>query len=337
MELFRLHAYAVAPRRTDSDSPAPSGGAVTISAALRSILEESVAAARFQLRTQVDFEMPGSGRSNEVRDHIMAFAFRDGGAVKSAALGLATRLADAMDMRSGSCLLILAGMREGNRRRVTLWAFPRDQAFRLRSRDNGATIQILTDVFSQTSKLRKAAMFEGRDLRNEFLQGRALDFQANQLSHEVADFWINRFLQCALSLRDDAGTRMLAMTVRKAVDACDTVSEKEQILTAVMAIRTSPQRRWSINSFADTYLSGEARDRFLAAAPNAESRPSMFNFRREEFEAFLAFRVYALESGVLVSSPLREIGHSVQVTGTDDRQLSCEGRIVDEKVRLRHA
>ena len=40
-------------------------------------------------------------------------------------------------------------------------------------------------------ELRKAAIFEGRNLRNEFLQGRVLDFQADKISQDVADFWIS--------------------------------------------------------------------------------------------------------------------------------------------------
>jgi hypothetical protein len=46
--------------------------------------------------------------------------------------------------------------------------------------------------------------------------------------------------------------------------------------------------------------------------------------------------VYTLQTGVLVSSPLREIGRSVQVTDDDERRLTCEGEVIDEKVRTRH-
>lgn len=344
MELFRLHAYAVFPMRGADEAVAPEGGAVTITAALKAILAESEAAARFDNRTLVDFEMPeDDSRVNDVRELVIGFGFRDGAAVKQAAQGIATKLGNAMDMRSAACLLVLTAMREGARRRITIWTFPRDQAFRFRSRQAGATIQILTDVFSQTSKLRKAARFEGRELRNDFLQGRVLDFQANQLSHDVANFWISRFLRCTLSIADDAGTRMLATAIRKAVDASGDVEEKEQLLTAVMAIRMSPRRRWSLDTFADQYLQGATKDRFLKAAPNPESRGSLFNFRRDEFEAALAYRVYTLETGVLVSAPLAEIGRSVQVTEPRDvpsadrrRELSCMGSVIDEKVRARH-
>jgi hypothetical protein len=129
---------------------------------------------------------------------------------------------------------------------------------------------------------------------------------------------------------------MLATTIRRAVDASSNVTDKEQILTATMAIRTSPRRRWSLRSFADEYLSGATKETFLNAAPNSEGRNSMFDFRRSEFERFLAYRVYTLETGVLISSPFQEVGRSVLVEGHDERRLSCEGTVVDEKVRTRH-
>ncbi len=86
----------------------------------------------------------------------------------------------------------------------------------------------MTDVFNQSSKLRKAALFEGPNLRNEFLQGHVLDFQADEVSHDVANFWIKRFLQCTLSIGGDSGSRMLAKTIRKAVETCDDVRDQSR-------------------------------------------------------------------------------------------------------------
>ena len=248
---------------------------------------------------------------------------------------MARRLSDAMDHRSAICLLVLGAMREGNQRRVTFWTFPKDQAFRFRNRADGSSIQVLTDVFSQTSKLRKAALFEGRRLRAHFLSGRVLDFQANDITQSVADFWIRRFLQCDLSMAGDAGTRLLAKTVRKAMESCPDLDAQEQLLVAVMAARRAPQRRMSLQQFADRYLDGEARAQFLAAVPNDEGRNSMFDFQRNVFDDTLKFGVYALDTGVWVSSPLAEIGRSVTVD--DEMRLACEGTVVEEKVRSRHA
>jgi hypothetical protein len=340
MDLFRLHAYAISPQRGANDTYEPEGGAVAINEELRRVISENLTSAAFDSRTRVDFDVDTATRTNHVRDLIVTYAFGEPAQGRAAAVALASRLSTAMDLRSTPCLFIPAAFREDDRRTVTLWTFPRDEAFRLRQRRSGPSIQILTDIFSKTSRLRKAAQFLGRNLRNHFLSGRVLDFQANHASKDVADFWITRFLQCRFGLAGDAGTRLLARTIRKAFDECQDPADQEELYTAVMAMRRSPHKRVSLEDFADRYLShdGNARQAFLRAIPNTESRSAVFDFQTAAFDATLQFRVFQLDTGVFVSSPLTQIGDSVRIAeGTEKKRLSCEGAIVEERLRTRHA
>jgi hypothetical protein len=339
MELFRLHAYSVSPKRGADRVPEPVGGAVAINDELRRVIDQNLASARFDSRTVVDFQVDPATRTNEVRDLILRYTFGDPGAARPAALALARRLSAAMDLRSTACLFIPAAFREDERRTVTMWTFPRDEAFRLRHRRSDPSIQILTDVFSQTSRLRKAAQFDGRNLRNHFLTGRALDFQANHATKDVADFWIGRFLQCRFGIAGGAGTRLLARTVRKAYEECGDSRDQEELYTAVMAMRRSPHKRLSLLDFADRYLTegGNAYQAFKRAVPNQESLSALFSFQTEIFDRALQFRVFQLNTGVFVSSPLKEIGGSVQITEGREKRLSCRGSIVEESLRTRHA
>jgi hypothetical protein len=337
MELFRVHAYLVSPQRGAERPIPPEGGAVAISAEFQRIVDENLQSARLESRTIVDFQTDPVTRTSSTRDLIMQYAFGESSNAAAAALALACRLSAAMDLRSTPCLFVAAVFHDGDRRAVTLWIFPRDEAFRLRHGSGGPAIEVLTDVFSQTSRLRKAAQFQGRQLRSDFLSGRVLDFQADHASKDVADFWIGRFLECRLGIAGDAGTRLLARTVRKAYEVCDSLEDKEILYTAVMAMRRSPHERVSLQDFADRYLSGRARDIFINAAPNADGLSSAFDFQRELFDATLQFRIFQLRTGVFVSSPLTEVGESVQITEGQERRLSCEGEIVDERLRTRHA
>ena len=338
MELFRVHAYLVSPQRGVEHPIPPEGGAIAISAELQRIIAENLQSAKLESRTVVDFQMDPVARANSTRDLIMRYAFGESSETDAAALSLACCLSSAMDLRSTPCLFVAAAFRDGDRLAVTLWTFPRDEAFRLRHGSGGPSIEVLTDVFSQTSRLRKAAQFQGRQLRSDFLSGRVLDFQADHASRDVADFWIGRFLECRLGIGGDgAGTRLLAHTVRRAYEVCDNLEDKEILYTAVMAMRRSPQQRVSLQDFADRYLSGRAHDIFINAAPNADGLSSAFDFQRELFDATLQFRIFQLKTGVFVSSPLTEVGESVQITEGQERRLSCEGEIVDERLRTRHA
>jgi hypothetical protein len=124
----------------------------------------------------------------------VGFAAR-GAHAEAAAAELAARLSQAMENRSPACLFLAAGYRDSAAapvREVTLWIFPRDDAFRFRSRAHA--IELLSDVFSRTSRLRKLALFDGRNLRTDFLEADVLDFQAGGIGG-VAEFWIERFLE----------------------------------------------------------------------------------------------------------------------------------------------
>src|SRR5258708_18497859 len=243
MELFRLHAYAVMPQRTLDDAKASTGGAVPINAELRSVMVANIDDARFDQQPLVDFEVDSATRSNETRDGVLGFAFGESATAKADARARADRLSLAMDLRSKPCLFVPTAFREAETRRVVLWIFPREDAFQLRTSASGPTIKVLTDVFSQKSPHRKAARFQGKNLKAEFLQGRVLDHQANAVSRDFADFWVGPFLQCVLSMKDDAGTRLLAKTVRRTYDTIENTEEREALHAAVMAMRHSPQRR----------------------------------------------------------------------------------------------
>jgi hypothetical protein len=336
MKLFRLHAYSIVPARTADDEMEPRGGAIKPSAELRSAMDNNRSRAKFHKCTQVGFVVDPTSRTNDVRDDVMTYGFGEAASAKSAALRLATLLGRAMDRRSPPCLLVPAASQDGPRAQVILWIFPRDEAFILNFGREGPSMEVVSDAFSQRSNHRKAAAFEGKSLRTEFLTGRVLDHQVSRVSGEVADFWTNRFLRCALSVSNDGGTRMLARTVRKAHDSTDDPIAKEILQAAVVAVRHTPQPRMSLDTFASRYLKDAALETFEAVAPK-EARADVFTFQRPAFDAIVQFQVFHLNTGVIVSSPMDQIGQSVKLSGSGNRTLSCSGTVALEQLRARHA
>ena len=351
MPLFRLYAYAVEPQRTvlEKDFAAPIGGPIAIGAALRGALDGALAAARAERRSTrvlIRVDPDPAVRTSPVRNSVMelAFASRTERA-EVGAVDLAARLSSAMDNRSPACLFLAAAYRDNASalsREVALWIFPRDDAFRFRSQ--AQAIDLLSDVFSRTSRLRKLARFSGRNLRTDFLDADVLDFQAGGMGG-VADFWIERFLEASLAITPDAGTRMLADAFRKAAQADLTFVQREQLQAALMAVRNRPAQRSSLEQIAAEFLAPDVAAPFLAAAPNPESARSMFALNRDLFDQTVNYRVFRLDTGVWVSAPLDEIGQSVQVTrtggdaaqaGTGER-VRVEGTVVEDKLSARRA
>ena len=285
----------------------------------------------------VDFRVDQASRTSPVRENLRALAFGNVAASLAASNQLAARLSSVMDRRSSACLLVMAGLKDGARSRVAMWTFPQEAALRL---SQGTRIEVLDDVFNLRSRMRKAAIFEGQDRRTDFIRGHVLDFQAASPNRQAADFWIDDFLQCELAMRGDAGTRELARCVKKAYQEAATSQEQEALHAGMMALRTSPRRRWSLAAFADSFLTGDIKGTFLSLAANDASVNADFDFVREVFDRTLNFRVFRLDGDVFVSAPFDEVGPDRRVVltgGEDQRLLRCEGTVLSEEVKARHA
>ncbi len=340
MELFRIHAYEVTPQRlADADTP-PRGGAFSANADFVQSLEDYLTKSKLQSQATVDLRRhrPDGGNgdpTHELRGHILNYCFGLSPTSKSSAIAMARRLGKAMDDRSDFTLLMLAAYRDGDDRRLVMWAFPKDEPFHFSVSGERARIKILKDAFSRSSSFKKAALFQGRNVDGAFWSGHVIDKQAENGFGTAADYWINRFLDSQPSLSGKAGTRLLARCLRQTHDSLAAQADKDQISGSIVAVRASQKRRWSISRFANEYLTGNVKDVFLANTP-AESRSATFSFDKDEFDQKINFRVFRLQDNVMVSAPFGSIGKSVRLHDGNQRTLKCEGIVVAEKVRSQH-
>jgi hypothetical protein len=352
VELTRLFGYAIeAQRKVPEDLFCPPlGGELAVGESLRVALDNSLRAAQksgkmTEVVLQVD-ENPDNKRTCPLRDAVLEVGFAEDEAAAVGAHWLASQLSRAMDERSKECLLLIAAYEEegSEKRRVAVWIFPQDEAFRFTAGEDGNDIELLTEIFSRTSAWRKMAVFEGRKLATNFITADVLDFQTGR-SDDVADFWITRFLEARLSITPAAGTKFLADALKRASEADVSPEENEQVHNAALAIRTMPQTHWSLEEVGDTFLSGKAREVFLAAAPNETARTSSFKMDRPALERGLSFRNFKLAKNVYVSAPIEEVGEDkvvrverVDGTAADGRseKIRIEADVVQDRLGSRH-
>ena len=336
MKLIKVHAFYVNPTRTLADSVVPEGGKVEITPSLNAAILSNIKKAKFNQRISVDFDLDPDTRTNEIRDLILAYAFHDSAEADQASYKLASVLSKAMDLRSKPNLFILSLFSEGDKRQVILWMFPRDEAFRFDFGNGETTLQVLNDIFSQTSNLRKAVLFTGRNIRNHFLSGKVLDFQSGSKNLQIADFWRVDFLQCKFSIADDAGSRLLAKALRQTIDKSKTSDEKEQVFAAIIALINTPRRRWTLEQVADNFLQDRPKEIFINSIQNEETLISSFDINKDIVEMKLRYRILFLSSGVVISSPIDEIDKSVQISNDGDGYIKCKGKIIDQKIRTKY-
>lgn len=333
MNLLRIHAYQLWPQRTAKIRKPVVGGAYSITADIRTSLDDLFVKSGLIDEAVVDFRPTADGTTpHAVRQLIVDFTFGDDATAASSSKQLSDRLADSMDHRSPPSLLMLTSLEDLTRRRAILWAFPQESGFQLRR----SGIRLLKDIFSHSSRLRKAAMFEGKNRPSDFRSGRIIDLQAEGRSGTGADYWVDSFLDCQLALSGVTGTRQLATYLRQAHQSLSDPEDKDQVLATIIALRTSPRKSWSYKKVAAQFLSGKAKDAFLTRVPDVETS-LQFPFVQAEFESRLNFHVFKTENDILVSAPFGIDKSALTVSDTGERRIKVDDIVVDERVRARHA
>lgn len=333
MNLVHCHAFAVSASGWNQ-VPNVQGGRISPDSQLESLIAKNIEKAKFGSCLESVFETDDS-RQNDMRALIREHGFGDDTAADKAAEEIAQRLCVAMDNRSHPALLIIASRRDGSSSQVSLWTFPRDEALRLINQKTASTLQVLTDIFSQTSRLRKAAFFAGGQAKTEFLGGKILDLQSGGGPKAIADFWLSDFLLSMPAIKPKAGTQMIARALVQCAKEAVDLTDQQQLQNAAMSIRSGPKQRWSPREISENFFSGSLASKFEKKFPNAATYNTPFDIDQDTYSANLNFTVYKLESGVVVSSPFSEIGESVRISGTadDGERLICEGRVVSQRVR----
>jgi hypothetical protein len=340
---YRVWAYAVLPARTTAieDVLVPHGGSVSASEDLRAALQAAGEQTKEGSWTSVVFRTEqldddrGRRRSNAARDALLDLAFAGNDVADIAAFSLATRLGLAMDKRSPANLLVMVASRTGDIGSTRVWTFPRDDAFRF-DESVEPTIELLADVFSRTSGLRKAAKFDGQQHDASFVGGHALDFQTGSNSFEIATYWIVRFLDCRLGVTPTAGTQLVARAMKKLDARLTDPSDRQNLTMAAMAVGHSPRTNWSLSDIAASFLPEALASQLIDSSDQPQMNAAPFALDKGLFDTLVATRVFSLDNGVVVASPIGQVGDPdnpdkpVVVTGD---HLRCEGVIARETLR----
>lgn len=339
MDLFRVHAYEVKPQRL-TGSTAPRGGSVAFDDDFKGVLAEYLT--KSKLKTQPTVNLRHRKDANHAAGHflrgqMLEYCFSSATAAKGAAVKIAEKLSKSTDGRSDSTLLMFAAYSQGTVRRLVMWAFPKEEPFHFSMSGKQARVKILKDAFSRSSTYKKGALVEGENTDTSFWSAHVIDRQAEKSHGTAADYWVSLFLDSTPSLSGKAGTRLLAICLRKTHESLSDQVDKDQVATAIVAIRACTNRRWSLQKFATDYLTDNAKRVFLEHTPS-ESRTAVFSLDKEEFSERLSFRVFRTQDNVMVAAPFSTIGKSLTVQDTlSERTIKYEGVVVSEKVRSQNA
>lgn len=335
MPINQIHTYLVHARKGAAGPQHINGASVPLDGRLFELLHEIYQRSEHECDIDITFVPEEGGQQrNACRDLICAYldnpTFENGRPV-------AERLERNTDKRSGIGLLFLIAGRENGSHKIVISRFPTDHAIYVDENPDDLTVEFLERVFMKNKASYKAVSYRDASLRTGFWNGRAIDRQLNSATGEQSNYWIMDFLASVLTVTAAAGTRRLALALRKAAKDSDLNVKQEINACATLAIALRGQRL-SINEFADRFaLSEAARTAILQELKTPELAQQRFEFDSNEFSSLIAFKSVELNNGGMLTAPSANFNEVFRQEQLDDRgeelRFTTEGRIVNEKLK----
>lgn len=329
--LQRGYASHIQPGKSADPPLTPHSYPLKLEAEFREVLTQATNGATSHPMTSVVFKMDDD-RTHPVRELVLKLAFGQTRTPLTAMTDLACRLSQCTDGRTGSSLMITTVEDAGDRRRVSMYVFPEEESYTLKTMREEAILERLRS-FVLKSRLRKVAQFSGKNINAHFLQGEVADLQIGSDPRTAADYWVTAFLEAEFAINNNKGTRLVADGLKKAFEQAAT-SDKQAIMEAAVSLMADRRQGWSLQQIARKLIPAHLVETFCSVAPNEQTRTGQFFLDKELLRDRINYRVFQLDTGVWVSAPFSEVGETVKLTGDGKKQtLTCRGTVVAEKVR----
>lgn len=332
--LQRGYASIIYPSKGASEPEPPRTYALKTDASFRQALSEAISIAGRRPMSSIVLNMDDN-RAHPVRDAMIKLAFGQTRTPLPAMVELASRLAMSTDKRTRPALFVVTIDEDDEARRVSMYVFPEESTYALRSSAQEPTEAILEHLnsFVLESRLRKVARFAGKNIKSHFINGEIVDLQIGSGPRSVADYWVTDFLDAEFAINDYKGTSLAAAALKIAFQKADSRG-KQKIMEAAIALMADSRRAWSLRKIADEFIPAELSDVFCSVSPNTETLTNKFMLDRDLLRDRINYRVFRLKTGVWVSSPFSEVGRTVKLE--DDgkkRTLTACGVVEDERVQ----
>lgn len=283
----------------------------------------------------ISFIGEGGLQANDVRDQVIKVIKHP---TVVSALPLAKRLQSATTGSSGMGLLFVCVGVESGQSKIVISRFPADEGIVAERTSSKLTVQFVEQVFLKSAYSYKAVIYRGKSFSNDFWSGAAVDKQVNHGAKNIADYWISDFLQSEFRTTGAAGTKRLAMALRKALTSTDNSEVKHDIASAVRLAANIKKTAMTIEEFCDDlHLSNASKAAVVEAVDPPRLLKEKFKFQYAEFSRHIAYKLIELDNGAILSAQVEkfdtcfktEVSHSNSGAYT----FTTSGEIINERLK----
>lgn len=273
-------------------------------------------------------------QNNPIRSLLLDFASTNVLAEKEKIFtSLAKKMYDITDLRNGMGLFVLIEGQKNKQTRLMLCRFKGADGLH----NEGDKLEYLKQVFTKKNNHYKLAVYQDIVSKKSFWKGFAIDRQtAAQNYRPFSNFWIEGFLQSETAITDAQGTDQFSSILKNVLNKTTDITEKEQIISAVINLKSKVGANVSVKSFADSYLTPALASRFKEETNNEIFYESVFGIDSEVFQKELGSTVLVLEDGVTAYVPT--FAYKKHVTETQiqkgAKKIVIEGVLRDKRINV---
>ena len=306
MPITRIHSFLVHPSKSEEEQPVIGGVQLPLRGPVHEMLSRLYADAERECNIDIVFRPTNGRQSNPCRDLVLSY-------LRSSTLhhgrAFASRLQAVTTHRSGLGLFFVVRGAEGGNHRLILARFPADEGIVAHEHAQQLDVEFLERVFLKSAHAYKSVVYVGPSLNAGFWEGRAVDRQIST-RRELSMYWIGDFLDSELKATPAAGTKRLALALRKAIQDAATPAIRNELMAATHLVPGHAGRRESpAQIVAGLGLGDDAARAVREAFPRPEIFDEVFELDREEFQRHLLYRFVQLDNGATLVGENERFDH----------------------------
>lgn len=337
MKVLKAYSFLVHPAKNLDDAPKIGGTEITLSDEVGVLLSSAFIRAENDCSLGISFEMSQDGKQqNPMRDLIVDLLEKTSIAK---ARKLAVSLQGVTTNRSKMGLFfVLTGESDDKKiKKVYLCRFPADNGIVAEENEEELQVEFLKQVFMKSAFAYKAALYQGKNTKSEFWEGKAIDKQVSNKQLSISGYWIREFLKSDFKTTSELGTKRFAQALRDTIASTMDLDIKSELSAVATIAKNFNGRVVSIDTLSKTFnLSGPASNALTETLLRKDLAFTKFKFSSSEFSKHIKFKQIQLSNGAVLAAPPGKFEDVFKKTeeGTNGNiSYTTTGRVVDEALR----
>ena len=237
-------------------------------------------------------------------------------------------------------LFLISGKNEQGDDKFIVSRFPAEEGVIADTDQAHLKVEFIERIFMKSSRLYKAALYYGTNLRLHFWYGYATDKQVNSSANDIAQYWIHDFLSSDYRTTSKEGSRRLGIALKAVTNSDLSISDKQKLISFGVLVSGYDKQIITIERMMNELnLGTEMKQVLISHLSDPDLAKETFEFNSDEFFKYVSYKLIELDNKAILMAPSKEFKNCFHKELIDEYErkyrFTSEGSIIDEKLRAR--